>query len=80
MGFGDFSTRNEGDMLLRNKNTGGLELYDISNNQITAAFFLGNVGARLAVRGHRPDPRSGRVRLGLAQREHRRIRGLRNRQ
>jgi hypothetical protein len=44
MGFGDFSTRNEGDMLLRNKNTGGLELYDISNNQITGAFFLGTVG------------------------------------
>jgi hypothetical protein len=43
-GFGDFSSSNEGDMLLRNKNTGGLELYDISNNQITAAFFLGNVG------------------------------------
>jgi hypothetical protein len=31
-------------MLLRNVNTGGLELYDISNNQITGAFFLGNVG------------------------------------
>jgi hypothetical protein len=29
---------------LRNVNSGGLELYDISNNQITAAFFLGNVG------------------------------------
>jgi hypothetical protein len=43
-GFGDFSSRNEGDMLLRNVNTGGLELYDISNNQITGAFFLGNVG------------------------------------
>jgi hypothetical protein len=43
-GFGDFSTRNEGDMLLRNKNTGGLELYDISNNQITGAFFLGTIG------------------------------------
>jgi hypothetical protein len=31
-------------MLLRNVNSGGLELYDISNNQITGAFFLGNVG------------------------------------
>jgi hypothetical protein len=25
-------------------NTGGLELYDIANNAITGAFFLGNVG------------------------------------
>ena len=41
---GNFSSNNEGDMLLRNVNTGGLELYDISNNQITGAFFLGNVG------------------------------------
>jgi hypothetical protein len=31
-------------MLLRNVNTGGLMLYDIANNQITGAFFLGNVG------------------------------------
>jgi hypothetical protein len=29
---------------LRNVNTGGLMLYDIANNQITGAFFLGNVG------------------------------------
>ena len=43
-GFGDFSSRNEGDMLLRNVNTGGLMLYDIGNNQITGVFFLGNVG------------------------------------
>jgi hypothetical protein len=28
----------------RNVNTGGLLLYDIANNQITGAFFLGNVG------------------------------------
>jgi hypothetical protein len=31
-------------MLLRNVNTGALELYDISNNQIAGAFFLGTVG------------------------------------
>jgi hypothetical protein len=43
-GFGDFSSRNEGDMLLRNVNTGGLMLYKIANDQITGAFFLGNVG------------------------------------
>jgi hypothetical protein len=43
-GFGNFGSNNEGDMLLRNVNTGGLELYDIANNQITGAFFLGTVG------------------------------------
>src|SRR4029077_335097 len=43
-GFGDFSSRNEGDMLLRNVNTGDLVLYDIAQHQITGAFFLGNVG------------------------------------
>jgi hypothetical protein len=30
--------------LLRNSNTGGLEVYDISNNQITNAAFIGTVG------------------------------------
>jgi hypothetical protein len=31
-------------MLLRNVNTGGLEVYDIANNQITNAAFIGTVG------------------------------------
>jgi hypothetical protein len=31
-------------MLLRNSNTGGLEVYDIANNQLTGAAFIGNVG------------------------------------
>ena len=31
-------------MLLRDSNTGGLEVYDISNNQITNAAFIGTVG------------------------------------
>jgi len=30
--------------LLRNVNTGGLEVYDIANNQITGAAFMGTVG------------------------------------
>jgi hypothetical protein len=34
----------ETDLLLRNVNTGGLILYDIANNQITDAFFLGTIG------------------------------------
>jgi hypothetical protein len=34
----------ESDVVMRNKNTGGLELYDIANNQITGAAFIGTVG------------------------------------
>jgi hypothetical protein len=34
----------ESDVMMRNTNTGGLGVYDIANNQITSAFFLGNVG------------------------------------
>jgi hypothetical protein len=30
--------------LLRNANTGGLEVYDINNNQLTGAAFIGTVG------------------------------------
>ena len=44
MGFGNFSSLGETDMLLRNVNTGGLEVYDIRNNQITNAAFMGTVG------------------------------------
>ena len=44
-GFGDFSSRpGETDMLMRNVNSGELLLYDIANNQITGANFLGPVG------------------------------------
>jgi len=44
MGFGNFSSFGETDMMLRNVNTGGVEVYDISNNQITNAAFIGTVG------------------------------------
>jgi hypothetical protein len=43
-GVGNFSGLGESDMLLRNANTGGLEVYDIANNQITNAAFIGTVG------------------------------------
>ena len=43
-GFGNFSSLGESDMILRNTNTGGLEVYDINNNQITGAAFMGTVG------------------------------------
>jgi hypothetical protein len=38
-------------MLLRNSGTGGFEVYDISNNNITNAAFLGNVGLDWQVLG-----------------------------
>ena len=44
MGFGNFSSRGENDMILRNSNTGGVEVYDVANNQITGAAFMGAVG------------------------------------
>ena len=51
-GFGDFSgNANETDMLMRNTNTGVFELYDISNNQITAAAPMGQVGLEWQVAG-----------------------------
>jgi hypothetical protein len=43
-GVGNFSGLGEADMILRNSSTGGLEVYDIANNQITGAAFIGNVG------------------------------------
>ena len=54
-GFGDFSgNANETDMLMRNNNTGAFELYDISNNQITSAAPLGQVGLEWQVVGFGP--------------------------
>jgi hypothetical protein len=34
----------ETDLLLRNINTGGLEVYNINNNQLTGAAFVGTIG------------------------------------
>jgi hypothetical protein len=45
--FGNDTT----DILLRNANSGGFEVYDISNNNITNAAFLGNVGLDWQVMG-----------------------------
>ena len=45
IGFGNFSSiPGETDMIMRNSRTGGLEVYDISNNQVTGAAFIGTVG------------------------------------
>ena len=44
-GVGNFSSKpGESDVIMRNSNNGGLEVYDIANNQITGAAFLGTVG------------------------------------
>jgi hypothetical protein len=48
--LGGFNGSDSTDMLLRNANTGGFEVYDI-NNDITGAAFLGNVGMDLQVMG-----------------------------
>ena len=42
---------NETDMLLRDANTGNFEVYDISNNQVTNAAALGDVGLNWKVAG-----------------------------
>jgi hypothetical protein len=51
MGFGNFSGRGENDMILRNAGTGGMQVYDISNNQITGSAFLGTVGLNWQMAG-----------------------------
>jgi len=38
------SSRNTSDLLLRNSDSGGLQVYNISNNQITGSAFMGTVG------------------------------------
>ena len=44
MGQGERPDPPNTDLLLRNSKTGGLELYDINNNQLTGAAFIGTVG------------------------------------
>ena len=44
-GFGNFSgNANETDMIMRNSNTGALEVYDIANNSLISAYSMGAVG------------------------------------
>src|SRR5436309_10763641 len=45
--------------MMRNTKTGGLEVYDIANNQITGAAFLGTVGLDWQVAGFGPISASG---------------------
>jgi hypothetical protein len=50
-GLAGFFGNDTTDMLLRNSTTGGFEVYDISNNLITNAAFLGTVGLDWKVMG-----------------------------
>ena len=43
-GIGNFSSLGETDMILRDGNSGGFQVYDIKNNQITGSAFMGAVG------------------------------------
>jgi hypothetical protein len=43
-GFGNFSSLGESDMILRDSNSGGFQVYDIKNNAITSSAFMGTVG------------------------------------
>src|SRR5436305_5407591 len=47
------------DMMMRNTKTGGFEVYDIGNNQITSAFSLGAVGLDWQVAGFGPISGAG---------------------
>src|SRR5262249_41228241 len=49
----------ETDLLLRNVNTGGLEVYDIANNQLTGAAFIGTVGLDWGFAGIAPVHAAG---------------------
>jgi hypothetical protein len=46
-------------MILRNKNTGEFEVYDVINNQITSANSMGSVGLDFQVGGFAADPPTG---------------------
>ena len=52
-GFGDFSGHagETGDMLMRNGNTGQFEVYDVTNNTITSAGPMGQVGLEWQIAG-----------------------------
>ena len=50
-GLGDFDGPTPTDMVLRDSNNGNFEVYDISNNNITAAAALGQVGLEWMVAG-----------------------------
>jgi hypothetical protein len=58
-GIGPVHGAGESDLVLRNKNTGAFEVYDIANNQLTAAAPLGAVGLDWQLGGFAADPAVG---------------------
>jgi len=54
--------------------------FNAANNQNRRRCQLGTGGTGVAVRRHCPNPRTRCLRFGTAQRQHRRVRGLRHRQ
>jgi len=65
-GFGSINGAGASDMLMRDTNNGAFEVYDISNNQITAAAPMGQVGLEWSVAGIAADP-PGSANAQLAQ-------------
>jgi hypothetical protein len=57
-GIGPVHGAGESDLVLRNKNTGAFEVYDIANNQLTGAAPLGGVGLDWRLGGFAVDPPS----------------------
>src|SRR5438105_498231 len=58
-GIGPVHGAGESDLVLRNKNTGAFEVYDIANNRITGAAPLGAVGLNWQLGGFAADPPTG---------------------
>ena len=58
-GIGPVHGAGESDLVLRNKNTGAFEVYDIANNQLTAAAPLGAVGLDWQLGEFAADPPTG---------------------
>jgi hypothetical protein len=78
-GFGEFNGDGTTDMIMRNFNTGDLQLYDIVNNQITNSLFLARSGWIAGSRASRPSTHPA-LRSRVAQHQHWSIRGVRHRQ
>ena len=76
--LGGFFGNDTTDMLLRNANTGGFEVYDISNNNDHRRRLPRQCRARLAGHGFRQFLELRRNRHDPAQRQQRRIAGLRH--
>src|SRR5262249_60695621 len=66
-GIGPVHGAGESDLVLRNKNTGAFEVYDIANNQLTGAAPLGAVGLDWQMGGFAADPPTAPRAVRVAQ-------------